>query len=119
VEILSKESSLVSWINDNKAKFTFKTEDIGKIAIGDLAQDIQSETIYQFNVKYNFQKSEGFYITALAYSKKSEYVVVPHDSYDPSSPLIKIPNLCKKYNIAFKSLIQMLRAKKARFVYKK
>ena len=109
-EIFSENDQLSDWLRENQACFIQKNmSDIEVInAYSRIIQNVADNPRYSEAAKEEFARVADSWICAHALAHK--YVVVTEETYDPNSKKrVKIPNICKDYEIEYIDMIRFFR----------
>ena len=109
-EIFSGNDQLSDWLRENQACFIQKNmSDIEVInAYSRIIQNVADNPRYSEAAKEEFARVADSWICAHALAHK--YVVVTEETYDPNSKKrVKIPNICKDYEIEYIDMIRFFR----------
>lgn len=109
-EIFSGNDQLSDWLRENQACFIQKNmSDIEVInAYSRIIQNVADNPRYSEAAKEEFARVADSWICAHALVHK--YVVVTEETYDPNSKKrVKIPNICKDYEIEYIDMIRFFR----------
>ena len=109
-EIFSGNDQLSDWLRENQACFIQKNmSDIEVInAYSRIIQNVADNPCYSEAAKEEFARVTDSWICAHALAHK--YVVVTEETYDPNSKKrVKIPNICKGYEIEYIDMLRFFR----------
>ncbi len=112
-ELKDKGNELSIWANDNKSLFIPINSEI-PFYLREISTWVASTTNYSDIAKHEFLKSADFYL--IAYALAYKYTLVTHEVSSNSPNKIKIPNVCKYFNVGTMNVYTMLRTEQAKFV---
>lgn len=109
-EIYQGSDELTDWLKEHHDAFIQKdmNDDSVVLSYGKVIQSVMDKDIYTSAAKADFASVADSWICAHALAKG--YVVVTQETYDPNiKKRVKIPNVCKEFDVEYINMIQFLR----------
>ena len=109
-EIYQGSDELADWLQQNEQAFVQKdmNDNLVVAAYGQVIQSVMDNDIYMEVAKSDFASVADSWICAHALSKG--YVIVTQETFDQNCRRrVKIPNVCKEFDMEYINLIQFLR----------
>lgn len=116
-EIYRGSDELMDWLKEHEEDFVQKNMNDGSVvaAYGRVIQSVMDEDLYTSAAKADFASVADSWICAHALAKG--YIVVTQETFDPNSKRrVKIPNICKEFDIEYINMLQFLREIEMRIV---
>ena len=109
-EIYQGSDDLADWLQQHEDEFVQKDmyDDLVVASYGQVIQSVMDDDTYMEVAKADFASVADSWICAHALSKG--YVIVTQETFEPNcKKRVKIPNVCKGFDIEYINLIQFLR----------
>lgn len=115
-EIIKNDDELSAWLKQHdKCFINMSAKDVNIIAeYQRIITSVQSNKQYKESAKREFASVADSWICALALAYG--YTVVTQEDYQPDAKkIVKIPNICREFNIPYINLLQFVREIGIRF----
>ena len=115
-EILRNDDKLSDWLKENGDSFTIKKVDTLPViqCYSKIITVIKRNEKYKESAKADFASVADSWLCA--YAMAYDEVIVTSEKYEPEiKKKIKIPNVCKEFNLQYISLLQFMRELDIRF----
>jgi hypothetical protein len=118
-ELVDEDDRLAEWVERTPKTFFKGTADQRVIqAFGDMVNWVQSEGQFTTEAKAAFAGGVDGWLVAFA--KTNGLIVVTHEEYAPQAKrIVKIPNVCVEFGVAYCDTFDMIRVVGEQFVLKK
>lgn len=115
-EIYRNEDQLSLWLKQSESSFTIKQSSDENVIhnYSKIITNIQSDKQYTEYAKAEFARVGDSWLCAHALTY--DYIVVTQESYEPNiKKRVKIPNVCREFNISYIDLFQFMKEIGIRF----
>ncbi len=115
-EILKNGDQLTNWLKENENNFILKGVDKPQIirSYSSIITSIQKNRQYKETAKIEFAENADSWLCA--YGMASEDIIVTEEKYEPNiRKNVKIPNVCREFDIDYIGLLEFMRVLGIRF----
>ena len=109
-EIYHGSDALAEWLKENEEEFIQKDMNDSSVvaSYGQVLQSVIDNSNYKESAKEGFASAADSWICAHAAAKG--YVVVTLETFEPNcKKRVKIPNVCKDFDVEYIDMLQLLR----------
>lgn len=115
-ELLDGKDQLSDWVKDRNHLFLATSDEETQAQFGKVAEGVMSLDHMKDGAREEFLDCADPWLVAKA-ATEPETVVVTHETYDPNiRKKIKLPNICRDFEVPYINTFELLRILEAEFV---